>query len=141
MYVHSQAVSVAAMIVLQQCAYPNQGCSYADVNISESSLLASPASIIAGQQSNLRLNLTDSFGNTVTDSEIVARLLNASSFQLLLKSAQSLQESSLAWSLGSVGPQGVSIGFSSNQTGRLGVSLVLGGEQLQDRLTGQHPYF
>ena len=85
----------------------------------------------------LRLNLTDRFGNMITDAARVDSLLNTTSLQLSLKQGSSPEEVSIPWQVSAVGAQGISVAFSCNQAGKLAVSLVLGDKQLQDPDTGR----
>ena len=56
----------------------------ADLDLAVSSFLG-PGSYVAGEAATLLLNLTDSFGNTITELTSVSALLNASTLSLSLR--------------------------------------------------------
>ena len=94
----------------------------------------------AGSNASLALNLTDSFGNTITEG--IPGLLGQSGLQLLLTPALGAaiapQPITIPHTLGLVGSQGVTVYFQSNWTGRLTVSVVIGQQQLVSSITGAH---
>lgn len=111
----------------------------AAVDLSQSSLAKLARNYTAGEQSSLTFNLTDSFGNMISDEETARALLNTTSLQLLLKTAGTPGSIKIPWKMAQVGFQGIGVNFTSNQTGRLRISLILGREKLSDLATGNTP--
>lgn len=83
----------------------------------------------AGSKGSFVLALTDSFGNTVLNASSV--LTNGSTLQLLLTPSLGPSDPlAIPFSVDSASARGVAVSFTCNQTGRLEVTLALGGQQL-----------
>ena len=107
------------------------------MSLADSSLVNFGDSYTAGQPISLVFNLTDRFGNTISDSETARGILNASTLQLSLRRPDIPQDVDVPWKYSSISSQGISVTFSCQQTGILSVSLILGSEQLADPETGK----